>query len=105
MQKAPISVRIIHVLTVVVSWILIVVAAVSFLGSILLETNVIGDEFQLRIKLPVTFDVVETGKVPLLSVMTVLTDLIGYIVAILLWVVAHVFMKGVAMKEEQELTI
>lgn len=62
MQKAPISVRIIYVLSVIVYWILIVTTSVSFIGNILLETNVIGDEFQLRVQLPITFEVVETGE-------------------------------------------
>jgi hypothetical protein len=62
MQKAPISVRIIYVLSTIVFWILIVVTSLSFIGNILLETNIIGDEFQLRVQLPVTFDVVETGE-------------------------------------------
>lgn len=62
MQKAPISVRIIYILSLIVFWILIVATSVSFIGNILLETNIIGDEFQLRVQLPITFDVVETGE-------------------------------------------
>jgi hypothetical protein len=61
MQKAPISVRIINVLSIISFWILIVVTSISFIGNIILETGLIDEEFGLKIALPVTFDVVETG--------------------------------------------
>lgn len=59
--------RIIHVLSTIVFWLLIVITSVSFIGNILIETGVIGDEFQLRIALPVTFDVEETGEAELFN--------------------------------------
>ncbi|RLD20769.1 MAG: hypothetical protein DRI71_09950 [Bacteroidetes bacterium] len=65
MKKAPISVRIIHVLSVIVFWILVVITAASFVFNILLQTNAIGGDFQLRIALPVTFEVEEVGKAQL----------------------------------------
>ena len=65
MQKAPVSVRIIHVLSTIAFWILIVATSISFIGNILLETSLIGDDFQLRVALPVNFEVVETGEAQL----------------------------------------
>ena len=65
MEKAPISVKIIYILTQIVFWLLIVVTAAVFIFNILVETGVIGDDFQLRVKLPVTFNVNETGYVDL----------------------------------------
>ena len=65
MDKAPISVKIIYILTQIVFWLLIVVTAAVFIFNILVETGVIGDDFQLRVKLPVTFNVNETGYVDL----------------------------------------
>lgn len=65
MKKAPISVRIFYYLTQIVFWLLILVTAAVFVLNILTETRVIGDEFQLRVQLPITFDVNETGSVNL----------------------------------------
>ena len=65
MKKPPISVRIIHVLSVIVFWIMMAITVAAFVFNILLQTAVIGDEFQLRIALPVTFQVDETGTVPI----------------------------------------
>ena len=67
MKKAPISVRIIHVLSVIVFWLLIVITAASFVLNLFLQVGTIGDDFQLRIALPVTFDVEETGEVTLFN--------------------------------------
>jgi len=67
MKKAPISVRIIHVLSVIVFWLLIVITAASFVLNLFLQVGTIGHDFQLRIALPVTFDVEETGEVTLFN--------------------------------------
>ena len=40
---------------------LIIVTSATFIANLLLQFNVIGDDFQLRIELPVTFNVKETG--------------------------------------------
>lgn len=61
MKKPPISVRIIYVLSVIVFYMLIVVTSVTFVANLLLEFEGVGDDFQLRIQLPVTFNVNETG--------------------------------------------
>jgi hypothetical protein len=65
MKKAPISVKIIHVLSIISFYILIIATSVAFIGNILLQTGVIGNELQLRTTLPVTFEVNETGSVQL----------------------------------------
>jgi len=61
MKKSPISVRIIYVLSVIVFYLLIVATSVTFVANLLLEIEGVGDDFQLRIQLPVTFNVNETG--------------------------------------------
>ena len=65
MKKAPISVRIIHFFSVIVFWLLIIITVASFIFNILLLTDLFGNDFQLRIALPVTFEVEETGIVQL----------------------------------------
>ena len=66
MKKAPISVRIINFLTQLAFWLLILVVGVSFIANILIEAGALSDnDFQLRVELPVTFDVSETGTVVL----------------------------------------
>ena len=68
MKKSPISVRIIYFLSVIAFWLLIFVATLSFIANLLIETKFIGSDFQLRISLPVNFDVSETGTAYLYGV-------------------------------------
>ena len=67
MDKAPLSVRVIHVFTSIAFWLMILVAIAVFVLNILTQFKVIGDDFQLRVALPVQFDVEETGTMPVMS--------------------------------------
>ena len=61
MKKAPISVRIIYFFSVIIFWLLTVITIALFIGNIVFQTNIISEEFQLRITMPINFDVEETG--------------------------------------------
>lgn len=63
MKSAPTSVRIIYVMTLIIYYIILFAAGSSVLIVILSETGAIGEDFELRVKLPVSFDLNETGTV------------------------------------------
>jgi hypothetical protein len=65
MKKAPLSVRIIQVLTTIVFWLMIVLTSVIFIANLIFMTGIIDEEFGLRVMLPVTFSLEETGTMPL----------------------------------------
>ena len=64
MKKAPISVRIIQVLTTIAFWVMVALTAVVFLANVLFMSGVIDEEFQLRVMLPVTFSLEASGTMP-----------------------------------------
>ena len=66
MKKAPVSVRIVNFLTQIVFWWIVILTVAVFVVNVLLLTgSSLGDNFQLRIQLPVTFSVNEVGSVDL----------------------------------------
>lgn len=67
MKKAPLSIRIIHVLNVIAFWLMIVVAGAVFIFNVLTQFDAFDGHFQLRVALPVQFNVEETGTMPVLS--------------------------------------
>ena len=67
MKKAPLSVRIIQVLTSIVFWLMIVITSAVFIANIVFMSGIFDEEFQLRVMLPVTFSIEETGTMPLFN--------------------------------------
>ena len=67
MKKAPISVRIIEVLTTISFWIMVGLTVVVFFANVLFMTGVINEEFQLRVMLPVTFTLESMGTMPMMN--------------------------------------
>ncbi len=67
-MKSPLSIRILYWLTNIVFWLMVLIAAVVFVANLVFLTDVDDVNFQLRIQMPVSFELVEEGIVSLSSV-------------------------------------
>ena len=62
-MKAPLSIRILYWLTNIVFWLIIFITIIVFVFNLIFLTDLIGEDIQLRVQMPVAIEVVEDGSV------------------------------------------
>jgi DUF2975 family protein len=66
-MKTPLSIRILYWLTNIVFVLMILLTSIVFITNLIFLTDLFTEDIQLRIQMPVPFEVVENGKMNLIN--------------------------------------